>query len=424
MREGPGINDLIGGAWDEYEHLLATRIKQLERGSHFSFALTESDDDTTPYFQISTSSDGEHVLAEVSSNQVLTGRYRLEPHQIGDLLHLGWLPPTPPMDKEQIPNFFVVEESSNPAVATLIVATLRSVFGVPHPDFLDPAPREDDLHSRGSEPFDPHEGEDPLPVDDAFHPRDFDELRWALSQAMRNHFGAYRAPSEDGSFSIRVGTTMIKVRPYEQGIIEVLGFVVSGMRRPALAVERLVELNAQTFFARFEIVGDSIIASCDFPALPFVPRHLYTVLNMLSSTVDAVDDELAEMTGGATMFGEWAENHRDMEPSDYDPDADEDAEDAEPLPEELLALIHMDNEDSTELDPDLVARLMHCDQALILRCIRLCEEQMISWNESARSADDKGDDDETGACRHEADAWGATVPILTRALHSIASGTE
>lgn len=410
------IDDTIASAWQSFRHDLTATLRALAPDDSTGLPVTESDDDTAPFFRFSTSDDGSLLLSEVSSNQVLTGGFRLSPGQIGELLRIGWSPPTAPMEESELLNFHRVDPDLETAVER-VQETLQSVFGIPHPHFLSPPPREDDLHRAQTPPVDPHADEDPLDPDEAYHPTAPEDLAWAVSQALRTHFGAYNPPDSSGGFMVKLGSAGMIVTPLAEGAISIMAFLVQGMRAPDRAPALLEDLN-EGLYVRFHVAGTNILATCDIPAIPFVPRHLYTVLNTVGQIVDRVDDGLARATGGTTLF----EDRPADATAHGGPGADTTGDDTtgdDDLPEELLALIHLENEESIELEPAVVARLMGQSRSFILRCIRLAEEQMISW--IARS-EDQDDPEEKAAALHEAGGWEATVSTLRGALHAVVAG--
>ena len=409
------IDDSIASAWESFRHDLTATLRELEPGHTTDLTVTGTDnDETAPYFHFLKSNDGSLLLSEVSSNQVLTGRFRLSPGQIGELLRIGWSPPTAPLEELEIPNFHLVDPEVETAVGR-VQETLQAVFGIPHPHFLAPPPREDDLHRAQRPPVDPHADEDPLDPDQAYHPTAPEDLAWAVSQALRNRFGTYRPPDSAGGFTVKVGSAGMIVTPLEEGAISVVAFLVQGMRAPENATVMLERLNDE-LYVRFHVAGTSILATCDIPALPFVPRHLYTVLDTMGEIVDRVDDELADATGGSTLFEDATTD--DQSDRGTAGGADDQAEDEE-LPEELLALIHLENEKSIVLEPAVVARLMRHDRTFIQRCIRLAEEQMLAWIADSENEDDP---DEKEAQLHESRGWEATMSTLRGALHAVIAG--
>ena len=63
---------------------------------------------------------------------------------------------------------------------------------------------------------------------------------------------------------------------------------------------------------------------------------------------------------------------------------------------------------------------MRHDRTFILHCIRLAEEQMISW---AAGAQEEDDPEEREARLHESRGWEETVATLRGALHAVVAGT-
>lgn len=396
-----GVEDNhISDAWSEFAAHFANELVSLEEDERVTVFIDQSLGDRSPSIQACHFDDSRFVLVEVSSNQTLPTESRLSGEQIGALLTLGWSPPSAPNEDPQLPTFHTAGAADDIAhLAVLVVDTLRSVFGIPHPSFLKPAPSEDQLHNPLSD-ADPHAAEELLPIDYAYKARDLEDLRWAVSHVIRNSQGVYVPPDENGTFALRMGSSGLLISVREPGAISVLAFVVTKMRYPERAAEILQELNDSALFARFYVQDDDLIATCDFPGRPFVPEHLIEVMVTVGRLIDDVDDDIASITGGTVLFGS------DYRSNDSDPE-DED------LPEELLALIHMDNEPEISIDPELTARLMRRDRGLILRCIRLCEEQAISWREGA---DDETDEEEKEARLYEAQAWDRTMSQLRQAL--------
>ncbi|MDO5501446.1 MAG: hypothetical protein Q4F67_17390, partial [Propionibacteriaceae bacterium] len=395
----------ISAAWSKFAKHFESRVRALDPEERLVIPVLPERRDDAPFVRVFTTSSGQLLIAEVSGNQVLSRASRLSAAQIGDLLNLGWEPPSAPNDDLQTPNFHVLARIDDiDVVSHLVVDTFRSVFGVPHPSFLDPAPREDQLHS-AVPAGDPHQDEDRLPIDQPFQASNLDELRWAVSHVIRNTYGTYVPPDRDGVFALRQGSAGLLVQVREPGAVSVTAFAVTKMRHPELATEFLSRLNEDALYVRFHVDGDSVLASCDFPAAPFIPAHLIEVMVTASKLIDEVDDEIAEITGGAVLFGG---DYRDVDDAEEDGNSDDDD-----LPEELLALIHMDNEPGVDVDPELAARVMRRDRSLILDCIRQCEEQAIEWRTSA----EQEDDDETAeVCWGEAHAWEDMASLLRRAL--------
>ncbi|MGX1857644.1 TY-Chap domain-containing protein [Dietzia sp. NPDC055340] len=404
----PGDSDerQISGAWEEFGDGFVGRILSLDDDTYISLCIDNSLGDASPFINAFVIDKGETVRVEVSSNQELPATSRLSAIQIGDLLALGWNPPSAPGETPSIQNFYVsAPVDAIDAVAVLVVDTLRRVFGIPHPSFLKPAPVEDELHAPPPS-ADPHEDEELLPIDQPYVAGTLEELQWAVSHVLRNMYGMYVPPDDDGVFPIRAGSAGLLIQVREPMAVSVTAFAVTKMRHPERASEILRVLNSWSLYVRFHIHDDDVMATCDFPAKPFVPAHLIDVIVTASRIIDESDEEIASRTGGTVLFGGSTDGDDNVEPAE-DESGDDD------LPDELLALIHMDNEPDVVVDPELAARLMRRDRSLILTCIRLSEEQAISWHQSA-----EGEEDEETAqvCRGEFAAWEALSSLLRRAL--------
>lgn len=412
------IDHSTAAAWEAFRADLHATLLELGTDEITSFSVLETGEGhLSPYLQF-FKGEGGVVLSEVSSNQVLTDRFRLTPGQIGELLRIGWAPPSPPKDQPQIPNFHLVDHDLEVAVARA-QETLQAVFGIPHPQFLAPALHEDELHGVSHPDEDPHEGEEPLDPDVAYRPTSADDLAWAVSQSLRNHFGTYRPPNSSGAFAVKVGSAGMLVTPTEEGAVSVAAFVVQHMRNPERAQHELVRLNDHVF-VRFHVAGTAILATCDIPALPFVPRHLYTILTTMGQLIDAVDDDLAEATGGSTLFGDAVGSDDPGQDSEVG-SAGEDYPSDE-LPPELLTLVRLENEVTVELTPAVVATLMHHDRSLLLRCLRLAREQASSWADGVSEAESAGDEDEAEARRYESWGWEKAELRLRSALAAVQEG--
>lgn len=387
-------------AWSEFGADFEARLLNLPAPASIEMRVDQALGDSSPTITAYTVNEGREALVEVSSNKYLPPHARLSPTQIGTLLNMGWNPPSAPNDDLQIPGFHVIVPTDRlETLTTFVVDALQAVFGIPHPAFLEPAPREDRLHGRIAVE-DPHEGEARLPINQAYVPEDLDDLRWAVSHVIRNTHDVYVAPDEDGTFALRRGNAGLLIGVRDDGAISIISFVVTSMSYPDRAAETLEQLNDSALYARFHVHGGSLIASCDFPAMPFVPAHLIEVMVAMANVVDEVASDLASLTGGTLLFS----------PAEAD---DASTSDDDELPEELLALIHMDNEPAVEVSPELAARLFQRNRSLILDCIRQCEEQAISWAESAESEDNE---ETAEVCREEATAWDDMASLLRRSL--------
>lgn len=85
------------------------------------------------------------------------------------------------------------------------------------------------------------------------------------------------------------------------------------------------------------------------------------------------------------------------------------------MPDTLLAVLQLDT-DNAVLSPREIAQICGYDRAEMLQLIRTCEEQYLSWAQSAEEADDP---EEAQACRHEEQGWRVTTDKFRAALRVV-----
>lgn len=434
-------DDSPGQAWADFAEQFAYEAMSLDAEEMMSISVYPGQGDNSPRISAYLHDVEEVVFLEASSNETLPPETHLSAEQIDQLLNLGWAPPSAPKDDLHIDSFHVVGPTTSlDEMAQLVVDTLQTVFGIPHPSFLLPARSEDRIHDQQStdEPLeDPHAGEELLPIDEAYHPADAADLEWAISHVIRNSQGVYVPRAEDGAFRVIMGSTGLQINVRDPQVISLLSFPVIEMRHPERAAEKLADLNDDSRYVRFYVDGEDLVAACDLPGDPFVPKHLIEVMIVMEKTISMVDAELASVTGGTRPFEDFDDDDNDdtvggfagssglsllgLDDLDDVDDDDDDAFDEDQdsdfgddlLPEELQVLLHMENDPASDVTPELAAQIFGHDRALILESIALCEDQATLWDESAVEEDD---DDLKEAYRDETDSWDDTASLLREAL--------
>ncbi|MDJ0424234.1 hypothetical protein QNA14_17070, partial [Dietzia kunjamensis] len=144
-----------------------------------------------------------------------------------------------------------------------------------------------------------HEDFDPYA---AYRPSDPDDLASAVGHALYMSYGSSIEPDTEGGFRIQIGSSGMVVTPRPEGVLSMVSFVVTGMTTPAAAQPVIESLNDQATFVRFQILGDAVVASCDVPAIPFVPQHLYTLINTVGEALDFSGPQITECAGGQTLM--------------------------------------------------------------------------------------------------------------------------
>lgn len=123
------------------DHAAATCAGQQQRvgsaiaarfGAHPAVLARRDLEKAAPYAQPTV--DGLTVRSEAVSNRYLDPMFWLDHDRVGQLVTLGWQPPT----AEDTENFWRDDELPTDAgeLAGLLVVTLREIYGLPAPSFL------------------------------------------------------------------------------------------------------------------------------------------------------------------------------------------------------------------------------------------------------------------------------------------------
>lgn len=191
------------------------------------------------------------------------------------------------------------EEPDDLAVAAS--TALREVHGVQHPallapdqlaDILTPTPRE----GVGLAPYEPQRIEPILA-------RTASELDAALEGELTLFLGHEPLRDRSGDLALRVGSTMMFVRPAPDAQ-EVLLFapMVHDVEGRSRAMEVLSDLNTEARWVRFQLIRDRVYVSMSVPADPLIPAHFQRALGIVSLISDTMDEALAEKLRGRTTF--------------------------------------------------------------------------------------------------------------------------
>lgn len=167
------------------------------------------------------------------------------------------------------------------------------------------------MRSLESEDFDPYA---------AYRPSDPDDLASAVAHALYMSYGSSIEPDAEGGFRIQIGSSGMVVTPRPEGVLSMVSFVVTGMTTPAAAQPVIESLNDQATFVRFQILDDAVVASCDAPAIPFVPQHLYTLINTVGEVLDFAGPQITECAGGQTLLDVLSTPERPALPAPFTAD--------------------------------------------------------------------------------------------------------
>ena len=150
MRESSSLDQSIALAWDAFRAGFSESIDTLPPGREICLDVPATSGPTRS-IDVLRSPDGDLVLAEVATDELDAGPLHFAPWQTAQLLASGWASPEPAVHDRAPTEFHVVTEGgvAGDLIADLVVETLRTVFGIPHPAFFAPAPDEDALHRTG-----------------------------------------------------------------------------------------------------------------------------------------------------------------------------------------------------------------------------------------------------------------------------------
>ncbi|MGO4955682.1 T3SS (YopN, CesT) and YbjN peptide-binding chaperone 1 [Luteococcus sp. Sow4_B9] len=298
-------------AWALFGERLAEVVSVIEDGGTLVVG-TGAADEGAPYVRFTcgvrpSREELPTVVAEASTNASLGERYHLTPSQLAELLDLGWREPAP--GGPGSPNLWaehVQDETSD--LADLALATLRDVFGVPHPVFLAPdqlaeilAPAPSVVEGSAERLVAPA----PRDAVAVTWPSNREELVELVRAQLAAMFGHEPLRDDEGDFAIRVGSGMVFVRCTADAR-EVLLFsvLVHDLEGRGRAVEVLNDLNCESRFGRFALYKDRVFVSMSLLARPFVAQHLEEGVTIVSQITDGIDDDLAAKLRGRVTFTE------------------------------------------------------------------------------------------------------------------------
>jgi len=285
-------------AWEQFAKRLAEVLSVIDDGGVLTIGTLSAKESASPYVRFVHEIDAgvDQLRAEASGNANLDRTEQLTAQQEEALTRLGWRR----VDGEQ--NFIHYDRQADcSALASLTVTTLRDVFGVPHPVFLQPDDLAEILQPT---PADVVAGQ-PLADHDviATMPRDRAHLDEMVTTEITHMFGHDPLRDTDGDIAIRVGSTMVFIRSTTDASELVLySALVHDVEGRSRAMEVLNDLNTDSRYGRFALHRDRVYLTMSLLVRPFVPAHLHAAVRIISQIADGIDDELAAKLRGRTMF--------------------------------------------------------------------------------------------------------------------------
>lgn len=394
------LDNAIESAWVAFTERLHELIAGIEPFGSLILGLPTAIEladlkGAAPYVQVLAR--GESALrAEVSGNTFLDPRLYLSEAQQRTLTAIGWDRPTVAVDESgaESANFGVdLPCSAAGRLADMTVATIRAVFDVPHPSFLEiagaPEPEFDDLPDGPS-------------------PKGPEDLRRRVEALLAERFDQPVLRDADGDIPIRSGSAMVFVRvSTELPVVELFSPLLLGVSGDALVLERLNRTNRSLRFARLTWTRGTVLANHEVWCDPFVPDMLMRSVDMMMELADDLDDSLRPELGGRRFFED-----NEAPPVAATP---EDPSDMHPA---LLTIVQL-TADGAGLSAAEAAKICGYDRDLVLRLITDADGQGLEWGKAATDTDDAA---EAEVCRGEATSWEVTADLLRAALREIVLG--
>ena len=322
------------------------------------------------------------------------------------LAGLGWNLPTHGPDEEAdsgSTNFYLdAERIEADRLAVMAVRAFREVFGVPHPAFLS----SDDLAD--------HRCSAPGPADDAvdeplaINPDDADHLRALVDAALVPLFGGLPEHDSDDDVPVVNGSGVVWIRVLENApVVQLFSALVYDATDLERAAFEVAVLNRDVQFLKFLLLDDTVMAYLYVPALPFAPRHLRAMLDLMCRTLNRIDEDLATRVGGRRAFGSET-------PDESEPELDEAAHPA------LQTLIEIDAEAPGSVTPEMAAAVCDLDRELILELVTWSSERERAWDLTRDEVLSEGDpEDLAEVCEAESRTAERMTTVLRRALRLV-----
>ncbi len=240
------------------------------------------------------------MRVEVTSNHFLKGDDRLSRHQMSWLRAHGWRAPTgkptestPEQDPDGSPNYYIDFPESVPAseIVPLVIDTLANGLKFPYPGALV------------YESFDAN-GEALVFQELGLKRLDRQEHR-VMAQVLavfRNVTGiADLELDEDGDVSVRYGSILVSALQLDDRVRLFSALLTDVAETPTL-LRKLNQINDGTHRIRCFLHGETVYASLDVPASPFVPKHLETGMGAFTETAEGLAVVLrAEFSGNVVI---------------------------------------------------------------------------------------------------------------------------
>lgn len=403
------LDRLTNDAWRGFRAALADAIDGLEVGETLLLEhyCCEGGEDCPPHAFVTRQKP--YVLIEVASNRIINREQRLTRRGCAHLRSLGFTSAT----RSEPYYWTTVPATHVDQAASLIVEAFRGPFSVPHPSFLACPDVTWQADSQLPTP-------DAVPeLPQAVQPVNREHLDQLVDRAMSSVVGCLPERDSDGDLPIRAGRAVVFVRSHDRApVVRIFSLMAVDISDLEAAERETNTLNRQVEGIKFLLCDDTIVATVDLSALPFVADHLRFTVARLVAVVSDNAEFLASRVSGR-VFGSNAD-------AQLDPDSDDDDESAPAVDSGIhpvmLCMLQLDAEKPGSVKAKDAAKLCGYDRDLLLELIRWNEEQEIAWREARDEANETQEYEEAEVCEHERAHAERTAKVLRKALRKVVLG--
>lgn len=273
-----------------------------------------------PYVMVSRSShDGWRL--EAVGNAYLASAHRLDEAAEETLLAQGWSAPTylPGEESDAGSSLWHLDLPAGELErgAWLLVRTLREVYSVVHPAFLDSSALDlDGLQARRPLPRRRRDSEDPVGLADrraavdalpVVRPEDAEHLARLVRETVEA-LGEEVDDDEDGDLLWTCGEASLAYVHVdeERPVVHLFSVLVVDGTLPGGGRAALDLVSGRLPWLAVRLSGDRLVVHHELCAMPFVPQHLVAWLARLAVEIDDVAREAAVVMGGRRMLEDAA----------------------------------------------------------------------------------------------------------------------
>jgi hypothetical protein len=302
----------VAEAWRDFTKALADVFPTLPVGARLDLTLdpaASGEDEALFGVSVRVAEEGQ-LAAHAVGNTNLPPEHRLGRTAVGEMVALGWLPPTVMGDgDDRLGMQLLVTQATK--MAGILSRTLREIYGTPHPAFLVytvlPAEGQTvDLPTLGAARQQPPGGEGP------FLRGDLDLSALPLSEQVSTVIAAMLKTTPenlpvdaDGDIGIRSGSAMVFVRVRDNPpLVDVFSPVLTDVEASEQLYLRLSELTHRMPIGRLYCNNDTVWASVPVFGRDFQATHLMVAVQVMTGLADELDDRLHGEFGGKRFFVE------------------------------------------------------------------------------------------------------------------------